>query len=274
MVKAADGKWDPEIIPVFAPYVLAAIAKDSLADTALDRSFVIEMFRKDIRIKKKKYAFNSADKECAPVRDDLYIWALQNAPALATTYSGRKLDVDVDRLELDDRAADIWKPLLAVARLLGDQDAWDSLSSLAVEMSHDPEAKERARMRAVAQSLRKLVNGTGCAVGMTSHFLKHLASDGLEIEQLELHGLLKAWGFEQKNIRLGLQPRRAWELEGSRLAEIEKENRSGFRKKAEPHIPLVKGDYSDYRPQGRPTAPKPKPRPVSLNPTTFVDGDD
>ncbi|MGO9517238.1 MAG: DUF3631 domain-containing protein [Candidatus Korobacteraceae bacterium] len=237
MVPSMDGQWRRELISVFAPYVLAAIAEESLADTARDRSFVIQMKRKDIRVKKKKYDFNSCEKECASVRDDLYIWALQNAAALATIYTGRKLEVDVDRLELNDRAADIWKPLLAIARFLGDEDGWKSLSSLAVEMAHDPDAADRARMGTIAKSLRKLVNGTGCAVGMTTDFLKQLRTDGLEIEQLELHRVLEAWGFSQKNSRLGLAPRRAWELEGARLAEIEKENRSGFTSKRNPMSP-------------------------------------
>jgi hypothetical protein len=228
MVPSDDGQWRRELISVFAPYVLAAIAESSLADTALDRSFVIQMHRKDIRIKKRKYDFNRADKECVAVRDDLYIWALQNAAALANTYSGQKLEVDLDRLELNDRAADIWKPLLAVARFLGNKDAWNALSSLAVEMSRDPDAADRARMRTIAHSLRELANGTGCAVAMTSDFVRRLRTDGIEMEDLELHHLLKAWGFCQKTIRFGLAPRRAWELDESRLAEIEKENRSGF----------------------------------------------
>jgi Protein of unknown function (DUF3631) len=228
MVPSTDGQWRRELISVFAPYVLAAIAEESLADTARDRSFVIQMNRKDIRIKKKRYDFNCCEKECASMRDDLYTWALQNAAALATTYSGRRLEVDVDRLELNDRAADIWKPLLAVARFLGDENAWKSLSSLSVEMARDPDAADRARMRAIAESLRKLVNGTGHTVGMTSDLLKQLRADGVEIEQLELHRLLGAWGFSQKSIRLGMVPRRAWELEESGLVEIEKENESGF----------------------------------------------
>jgi len=237
MVPSMDSQWRRELISVFAPYVLAAIAENSLPDTALDRSFVIQMNRKDIRIKKKKYDFNRCDKECASVRDDLYIWALQNAAALATIYSGRKLEVDVDRLELNDRAADIWKPLLAVARFLGNEDGWKSLSSLAVEMAHDPDAADRARMRTIAKSLRKLVNGTGCAVGTTTDFLKQLRTDGLQIEQLELHRVLEAWGFSQKSIRIRLVPRRAWELEDARLAEIEKENRSGYVSKRDPMPP-------------------------------------
>ena len=81
------------------------------------------------------------------------------------------------------------------------------------------------------------MNGTGHTVGMTSDLLKQLQADGVEIEQLELHRLLGAWGFSQKSIRLGLVPRRAWELEESGLVEIEKENRPSFESKRNPMSP-------------------------------------
>jgi len=135
MVSAGDGQWKKESFPVYAPYVLAAIHKDSLTDTALDRSFAIEMHRKPITTKKQKYSFYRCEEEFLSLRDDLYGWALQNAPVLAAVYESAKLDTDVDRLELNDRAADIWKPLFAVIRVLGADDAWQPLSSLAIELS-------------------------------------------------------------------------------------------------------------------------------------------
>jgi hypothetical protein len=224
MVSAGDGKWKKQSFPVYAPYVLAAIAKESLMDTALDRSFTIEMHRKSIAIKKQKYSFYRCEQECQPLRDDLYRWALENAALLAATYDSAELEAQVDALELNDRAADIWKPLLAIARLMGITEVCQSLTSLAVEMARDSEAAERERVRAIAQSLRKLVNGNGAAVGKTSDFLSHLLTDGLEIPERELHDLLCQWGFSQESKRLDEGPRRAWELQDSKLAEIEAEN--------------------------------------------------
>jgi len=227
MVSAGDGKWKKESFPVYAPYVLAAIDKESLTDTALDRSFAIEMHRKSITIKKKKYNFDRCEQECESLRDELYRWALENAAVLAATYEGSELDAAVDALELNDRAADIWKPLLAVTRVLGITEVWQPLTSLAVEMSRDPEAAERERVRAIAQSLRKLANGKGAAVGITSEFVSHLLADGLEIAERDLHGMLTQWGFSQESVRLEQGPRRAWELQDARLAEIEGENSGG-----------------------------------------------
>ena len=224
MVPAGDGKWRREMFPVYAPYVLAAIAKESLTDTALDRAFAIEMRRKPITIKKQKYSFHRCEQECRPLRDDLYRWALENARALSTRYESAELEADVDALELNDRAADIWKPLLAVARVLGSAEVWQQLTTLATEMCRDPEAAERARTNAIAGSLRKLVNGSGAAVGITSDFLAHLCADGLEVQERELHDMLEQSGFSQESKRLDQGPRRAWVLQGTKLAEIEREN--------------------------------------------------
>lgn len=226
MVSTGDGKWKKENFPVYAPYVLAAIDKESLTDTARDRSFVIEMQRKPISIKKQKYSFDRCERECEPLRDDLYRWALENAPVLAATYEGAELEAAVDALELNDRAADIWKPLLAVTLVSGVKEVWQPLTSLAIEMSRDPDAAEREHVRAITQSLRKLANGNGVVVGITSELVSHLLQDGLEIPERELHNMLVQWGFCQQNVRLERGPRRAWELPGARLAEIERENRS------------------------------------------------
>jgi hypothetical protein len=224
MVSAGDGKWKKENFPVYAPYVLAAIDKGSLTDTALDRSFPIEMHRKSISIKKQKYNFDRCEQECAGLRDDLYRWALENAGVLSATYEGAELEAAVDALELNDRAADIWKPLLAITRVLGSAEVWQRLTSLAIEMNRDPEAAERERVRAIAQSLRKLANGSGAALGTTSEFVSHLLADGLEIPERDLHDMLTQWGFSQGSVRLEQGPRRAWELHGAKLAEIEAEN--------------------------------------------------
>jgi hypothetical protein len=247
MEKGAEGAWKKVTMPVFAPYVLAGISRDSLADTALDRSFVIEMHRKSIAIKTQKYSFHRCEQECQGLRDGLYRWSLENAAGLADVYEGRDLEVEVDALELNDRAADIWKPLFAVVRVLGCNEVRKPLSSLAIEMSRDPEASERDRICGIVRSLRKLVNGNGAAaaMGTTSELLTHLQAEGLRIHERELHRMLEQWGFAQMKIRLQQGPRRAWKLQDSRLAEIESEN-SG------PLYPLSKSDYSDYSESDRP----------------------
>jgi hypothetical protein len=217
MVQDKSKQWRKGLFPIYTPYVLAGINKNSLTDTALDRSFVIEMQRKTIAVKKRKYEFNSFELECQPLRRELYRWALENANAVHRIYESTELEAEVDALELNDRAADIWRPMLAVAIALGVPELSQSLKSLATDMSRDPEAEH---VRAVVKGLRSLVKN-GVAVGMTSEFTRRLQDRGLTISDLELHRLLTAWGFTQHPERLEQGPRRAWHLEDSRLAELE-----------------------------------------------------
>jgi hypothetical protein len=145
---------------------------------------------------------------------------LENAKAIHRIYESTELEAEVNALELNDRAADIWRPVFAVAIALGVPELSQPLKSLATEMSRDPEAAEREHMRAVVKGLRSLVKN-GVAVGMTSEFTRRLQDRGLTISDLELHRLLTAWGFTQHPERLEQGPRRAWHLEDSRLAELE-----------------------------------------------------
>jgi len=77
-------------------------------------------------------------------------------------------------------------------------------------------------MSAVARELRRLAEN-GVALGTTSQFVTHLKAKGWELSEHEMHGMLASWGFSQESKRLEQGPRRAWELEDSRLTEIELE---------------------------------------------------
>src|SRR5688572_16228278 len=71
MVRHED-RWRLEELPVYAPYGLAGISRESLADTALDRSFVLQMERKPVTVRKRPYYDIQLELECQPIRDDLY----------------------------------------------------------------------------------------------------------------------------------------------------------------------------------------------------------
>ena len=118
MVKAGDGDWRRDEFPVYAPYAMAAIGIASLSDTARDRSFLIEMHRKPARIRKERYTWHQCEQECMPVRDDAYRWALLNAGRVSAIYLSPSLEKECEALALNDRAADIWRPILALASAL------------------------------------------------------------------------------------------------------------------------------------------------------------
>jgi len=220
MVRHGD-EWRKEVFTVYAPYILAAINRASFSDTALDRSFVIEMERKPRGVKKTAYSHPRCEQAATSVRECLYLWALQNALKVANAYESPGLEEELAKLELNDRATDIWRPLLAVAKVVNEEELWRDLSSLAREMGRDTDLADDARNLAIVQGLRRYGNGEGEVVGMTSQLIEHLGAEKLSIGERELHDLLESWGFSQTEARLECGPRRAWKLKDEKLAIIE-----------------------------------------------------
>jgi hypothetical protein len=215
MVPLGDGNWRRGSYPVYAPYSMAAIDKDSLSDTALDRSFAIEMRRKAIKVQKNKYNFHRVERLCQPTREDLYLWALLNAGRVAEIYESAEHETFVSRIQLHDRAADIWKPLLAIARLL-DLDLPD-LSRLAHEMSGDPDAQEDRRRLSILDHLLTMLDD-GEVIGTTTELR---AVQGF----VDVYDTLTAWGFVQEKRWIGGQSSRVWVLPEQRLVRLARELR-------------------------------------------------
>lgn len=110
--------------PTFCPKALAGIGE--LPDTIADRSIIIRMQRRAKSEPVARFRAREAERGLFPLRAELAKWAQQadfGAPAEIPD-------------ELDDRAADAWEPLLAIADGAG--EAWP----------------ERARRAALALSVR------------------------------------------------------------------------------------------------------------------------
>jgi len=223
MVKE-NGIWKRRECAVYSPYGMAAIGKDSLSATALDRAFCIEMKRKPLKIKKAKYNYFQCEKKCRPLRDDCYLWALQNAKGVAEIYGSKELQRSMEQMGLNDRAFDIWIPLFAVLQGLGfDQDSkeWKQLSALAIKMHRDPEIEEAQEQLKLIEVLRKGMNGGDELVGNTTTLASLLG-----ITEKEVRSLMEQWGLEQKNAWIGGGSRRAWKVTLKTLDKAEKEIRS------------------------------------------------
>jgi len=132
-----QGNWRNKEYPIYAAYNLSGIKKSSLSDTALDRSFAIEMARKPVFVRKNKYKHFRCEEECSPIRHDLYSWALQNVGEICGLYESQELQDKIEPLALNDRAVDIWLPLFAILEVLGfgEKSAeWKGLCELAIEL--------------------------------------------------------------------------------------------------------------------------------------------
>jgi Protein of unknown function (DUF3631) len=106
-----NGKHKPRRFSTWAPKAIATIRE--LADTLEDRSIILQLQRKPKMAKMARLRRRDCD-ELAVLRRKAARWAEVNFDALAA-------DPDPDTPEeLDDRAADNWRPLLQIAALAGE----------------------------------------------------------------------------------------------------------------------------------------------------------
>lgn len=100
--------------PTYTPKALASLSR--FAETLEDRAVFVFMTRrlrsdplKEFRPRRK-----SMQAATQQLRDDCYIWALTHAEAIAALYEDEAVEV-LQPAGLDDRAVELWQPLLAIA---------------------------------------------------------------------------------------------------------------------------------------------------------------
>jgi len=106
-----NGKHKPRRFSTWAPKAIATIRE--LADTLEDRSIILQLQRRPKMAKMTRLRKRDCD-EFAVLRRKAARWAEVNFDALAADPSPTTPE------ELDDRAADNWRPLLQIAALAGD----------------------------------------------------------------------------------------------------------------------------------------------------------
>jgi len=181
----------------FCPKAVAGLK--GLADTLEDRSLpvILQRKRKGEGERMRWAAFETAAR---PLRHDLRIWALEHAPALAEIYGAQEPAALL--AGLDDRAADLWEPLVSLGLLAdgeaqGEGEFTRELLALARELAGIREAaEEEATTPALVSTLRKLVR---CSGGRTK-FTPKAVLDAVKAED----GL--AWVSSHKALAALLQP--------------------------------------------------------------------
>jgi len=109
VIRLVGDDYEARCFSTWAPLVIACIGK--LPPTIMDRSIVVPMRRKraDERVERLRWECLGAFK---PLASKCARWAADNAPALTSAEPAMPE-------ELHDRAADNWRPLLAIADLAG-----------------------------------------------------------------------------------------------------------------------------------------------------------
>ncbi len=117
-VPVGDHQWAVEHFPVFAAVAYAGITGKNIPDTLADRSIEVLMSRRRssdrtvARLKVRTY-----EKEAQPLRDRIEAWALANRSKV--TGMADHGEYDVTAFTDNDRAREVWEPLMLLATIAG-----------------------------------------------------------------------------------------------------------------------------------------------------------
>jgi hypothetical protein len=177
---------------VFCPKVLAGIDTGRLPDTIRDRAVVVHMKRRHDGEPIRRFRERKARIEAEPIRDVLAAWAM----AISEQLSGAEPDLPD---ALNDRAAEAWEPLLAIADLAGGR--WpEHARGAALALSADDEADEVSRGVQLLGAIRRAFGSS--EVIATVELLKAIN----ENDELPFGGWREGQGIDARIIARLLRP--------------------------------------------------------------------
>jgi putative DNA primase/helicase len=185
----------------WCPKAIAAIGK--LPETLADRSVVIEMRRKSADEKVAELRFDRVTAELEPLRQQMARWYEDNRHLLTTADP-------VMPSGIDDRAADNWRPLLAVADAAGSD--WGKLGrEAATELCGARDSDDESARTMLLSDIRLLFTERGSDKLPSEEIVKALTEmenrpwpewkSGKPITAPQLAKLLKPFHIKSKNIR-------------------------------------------------------------------------
>ena len=187
---------------VFCPKVLAGIdTGHRIPDTIRDRSITVAMVRRTQAERVERFRYRDADAQTESLRESLSSWGADTAAEL---HQARPAAPPV----LDDRAAEAWEPLFAIADLAGGE--WPSRARLAAEaLSGDTESEEQGTATLVLTAIRRLLNGDRMASAELADAINADEElpfgawrEGRGIDGRILARLLRPYGIRPRTIRL------------------------------------------------------------------------
>lgn len=208
-------KFEVVDFPVFCPKVLAGIETGRLPDTIRDRAIVITMKRRHAGEPVERLRAREAESELVPLLERLEVWA---------EHAKEMLEAARPSLpeELNDRAADAWEPLLAIADLAGEPwgaKARRAASALSGDEDDSPtygarilaKAKEAFGVRDALASLELIE-----ALNEDEELPFGGWNNGSGIDARRLAKLLKPYGIKPRTVRVGGETPKGYRAEDFR----------------------------------------------------------
>lgn len=195
---------DVEDFPIFCAKVLAGIdSGHRIPDTVRDRAVTISMQRKTGAEPVERFRYRDANAGAQPIREGFERWAVGAVDQLLAA------DPELPR-ELDDRAAEAWEPLLAIADMAG--RGWpERARSAAKALSGDIDRDETTTGTMLLAAIQKAFGESDRIT--TIDLLGTINADdelpfggwrdgkGLDGRRLARH--LKPYGIRPRTIRIG-----------------------------------------------------------------------
>lgn len=143
-LRCVGQKQEPTEFDTFAMVAFASIK--GLPDTIMDRAVIIDLQRRQRDQEVARFRLRRDGPRLDQIREALAQWISANLTNLA--------DAEPQRLPVEDRAADAWEPLVAVADLAGGR--WPELARMACrKLAGDADDEEEAQDILLLDDIRK-----------------------------------------------------------------------------------------------------------------------
>ena len=162
-IRTVGENHEPRKFSTWCPKAIAAIGR--LQDTLEDRGIILQMRRK-ARGKKTERWRGDRVEQFTPIRQKIFRWVQDNLEEL------RELDPEVPS-EVNDRAADNWRSLLAIADLVGGE--WpDGARKAALKVSGRDDQSEETLGEQLLSDIRDYFKEQGADRVSSEDLVKHL----------------------------------------------------------------------------------------------------
>ena len=206
----AGGDFDLRDFPVFSPKAIAGIGE--LPDTVRDRSIRIVLQRKPPGTQVTRFRLRDVAVQAEPMRESMEVWATQAIPILIEARP-------VFPADLDDRAEDVWEPLLAIADMAGDN--WPQRArEAALALSTGENREDESLGTRLLADIRQVFDEQGMSRLSSAALVKALTAPddmpwgdlyGKPLDARRLARLLKPYGVKAVQIRFGDKTGKGWE---------------------------------------------------------------
>lgn len=204
VIRAVGEDFDPRAFSTWCAKAVALIGR--LPETLADRAIEIAMRRRTAGERVARLRQDRLEGECSDLRRQAARWAVDHLPAL------QDADPAVPAA-LHDRAADCWRPLLAIADLVSGE--WPARArAAAVERSGGDDAAEESASIELLRDVRTIFEGRAVDQPLPSAELTAALvampdrpwaewSGGRPMTSVKLAGRLKPFGLRTRKVRDG-----------------------------------------------------------------------